>query len=130
MFYDGDCGLCNRSIQFLRQRDRCEVLYFAPIQGETARQCLSADLRTTLSTVIYQRPSPNGQPKILLRSEAVLCALIDTQSSWSWLAICVRCLPCTWRDATYHWIATNRHRFGGKPSCPLPTPREHSHFLP
>jgi predicted DCC family thiol-disulfide oxidoreductase YuxK len=40
VFYDGVCGLCDRSVQFLLARDRERVLHFAPLQGSTAAAVL------------------------------------------------------------------------------------------
>ena len=35
VLYDGTCGLCHRSVQWLSRRDRGQ-LWYAPLQGETA----------------------------------------------------------------------------------------------
>src|SRR4026209_3041846 len=38
VFYDGDCGLCDRFVRWMLRRDRRARRYrFAPLQGETAR---------------------------------------------------------------------------------------------
>jgi len=112
------------------ERDRENILHFAPIQGKTAAQCLEPALRETLSTAIYQRPNEDGGVEILLRSEAVLCALIDIRSHWRWLAYPARWVPRSWRDAIYGWVARNRHRFFAKEACALPTASERARFLP
>ncbi|NBB80928.1 MAG: DUF393 domain-containing protein [Verrucomicrobia bacterium] len=132
LFYDGECGLCSRSVRFLMKRDRADALKYAPIQGETAKIYLSPTLREQLSTVIYYRPCPSdeGNRQRLLRSEAILSALIDTGSAWRWPARIARCLPRSWRDVFYNWVARNRHRFFPKGSCPLPDSAERTKLLP
>jgi predicted DCC family thiol-disulfide oxidoreductase YuxK len=132
LFYDGECGLCSRSVRFLMKRDKKAALKFAPIQGETATRYLSPSLREQLSTVIYYRPSPSGDDgsQRLLRSEAILCALIDTGSAWRWPARVAHWLPRSWRDIAYDWVARNRHRFFPKGSCALPNPGEEKKLLP
>ena len=40
VFYDGDCGLCNRFVLFLLKRDHRKVFRFAPLNGKMARQWL------------------------------------------------------------------------------------------
>ena len=40
VFYDGVCGLCDRTVRFLLRRDRRDRLRFAPLQGEVARKLL------------------------------------------------------------------------------------------
>ena len=37
VLYDGECGLCDRSVQFLLRHDKKGVLTYAPLQGEAAR---------------------------------------------------------------------------------------------
>jgi predicted DCC family thiol-disulfide oxidoreductase YuxK len=112
--------------------DRANALHFAPIQGETAKQYLPPSLREQLSTVIYHRPDSSGlaSGQRLLRSEAILYALIDTGSTWRWTARIARWLPRRWRDVAYNWVARNRHRFFPQGSCALPSPTEQKKLLP
>ncbi len=35
LFFDGVCGLCNRTVDFVLQEDRDRRFLFAPLQGET-----------------------------------------------------------------------------------------------
>ncbi|MFP4157060.1 MAG: thiol-disulfide oxidoreductase DCC family protein [Opitutales bacterium] len=126
LFFDGDCGLCTRSVRFLMRRDRAQRLRFAPLQGETAAALLEPKLRKSLSTVVYHRDSAPW----LTRSDAVLHALIDTRSAWRYLARLALVVPRAWRDWIYDRIAQNRHRFLPKKACPLPTAQERSRILP
>lgn len=132
LFYDGECGLCSRSVRFLLKNDRADALKFAPIQGETAQGYLSPTLREQLSTVIYYRSSQVADEGgyRFLRSEAILYALIDTGSFWQWPAKMARWLPLKWRDAIYDWVARNRHRFFTNGVCALPSGDEPVKLLP
>jgi predicted DCC family thiol-disulfide oxidoreductase YuxK len=114
------------------KRDRTKRLHFAPIQGETAKAYLPAGLREELSTVVYYRadPSDSGGDERVVRSEAILCALIETGSWWRWPARLARWIPRRWRDAMYRWVAGNRHRFFPKGSCPLPAADTREQLLP
>lgn len=40
LFYDGVCGLCDRLVQFVLDRDRAARVTFAPLQGTTAAELL------------------------------------------------------------------------------------------
>lgn len=40
VLYDGVCGLCDRTVQFLAAEDRDRVLHYAPLQGSAAREVL------------------------------------------------------------------------------------------
>ena len=60
------------------RHDRNGQLLYAPLQGTTAEELLAPELRSKLSTVVYQQN--NG--RTYLRSTAVLQILIDTNSIW------------------------------------------------
>ncbi|HKK17068.1 MAG TPA: DUF393 domain-containing protein [Opitutales bacterium] len=126
LFFDGDCGLCSRSVRFLMRRDRFKLLRFAPLQGETAARRLEESLRESLSTVVYQRT--DGET--LLRSDAVLQALIDIRSPLRFLARPAFFIPRSWRDAIYNWIARKRNKLFAKGSCPLPSSHNSEQILP
>ena len=126
LFYDGECGLCSRSVRFLIRRDREGILQFAPLQGETARKVLSEDLRESLSTLVYRRSADDT----LLRSTAVLPVFIDLRSGWRSLARPAQLVPVSWRDAVYKLIARNRHRFFPKNNCPMLDETERKRLLP
>ena len=56
VFYDGECGFCNHTVQWLLARDQREVLYFAPLEGEAASEILSKfSLPPELDSIIYVR---------------------------------------------------------------------------
>lgn len=131
VLYDGLCGLCDRTVQFLLARDRGRVLFFAPLQGETAsavlaRHCLGADL----STMVFVRDAGLPEEEVLLRSDGVLGALLAIGGPWGLLARVARLVPWPLRDAVYRWIAANRYRwFGRLDTCRVPSPEERRRFL-
>lgn len=52
VFFDGDCGLCDRAVRWLWNRTSKEVC-FAPLQGVTAKTHVPVDWRTQpLSTLV------------------------------------------------------------------------------
>lgn len=126
LFFDDDCGLCSRSVHFLMRRDRSGTLFFAPIQGDTAKSRLNAELRESLSTAVYQRL--DGE--VLLRSDAVLQAVIDIGSRWRFLARPALLIPRRWRDGVYNWIAARRKKLFQNGACPLPPTEESERILP
>jgi predicted DCC family thiol-disulfide oxidoreductase YuxK len=130
VFFDGDCGLCSVSVRFLIKCDSHQHLYFAPLQGVTAQAILPQQYCESLRTMVYQRVSVDGQPTLLIRSEAVLQALIDTGSAWRHLAQIARLLPLSLRDWVYDRIADNRKIFFKAAACKLPSRAEHARILP
>ena len=131
LFYDGDCGLCARSVRFFLEIDRHKRLYFAPLQGETAKSYLPTNLRDAqcLSTVVYRCSDSDGKA-LFLRSEAVARALIDVGGQWGLLGRFLRLIPTPLRDWAYNLIAKNRLKFFPNGACDLPTEQVPERLLP
>ncbi|MDB2469159.1 DCC1-like thiol-disulfide oxidoreductase family protein [Alphaproteobacteria bacterium] len=52
VFYDMNCGLCDKTIRFLINRDTENLLIFSPLQGSFAEQHLNPSLTEDLSTYV------------------------------------------------------------------------------
>lgn len=128
VFYDGVCGLCDRSVRFLLQRDRRATLRFAPLQGDTA--CARSDLPAELRSVVFILRPNTPEEQIYFRSDAALRLLDHVGGGWrivSWL----RLIPRPIRDAVYDFIASRRYRWFGKfDACRIPPPEWRARFLP
>lgn len=123
IFFDGVCNLCNYFVDFLIQRDHEKRFLFAPLQGPTAREVLSPEVTSQMSSVIYFR---NGQ--IYRESSAALLILADLGGVWSGVRIFL-VLPESLRDFFYRFVARNRYRiFGQRSTCRLPTADEKARF--
>lgn len=124
VFFDGVCGLCNKTVDFLIQKDTNKVLRYAPLQGYTARRLLSKMYIEDLDSVVYYRDG-----KYLVRSSAVLRLLLDVGGWWKLLSIFL-ILPAFVRDFVYYAIATRRYKwFGKSDTCRLPSKKERELFL-
>lgn len=125
VFFDGVCGLCNRSVDFLLWIDKKRKLRFTPIQGETAQTHLPPDRRDNLDTIIFLC---NG--RLYFRSDAILMILRTLGGFWS-VFVLGYLMPRGIRNWLYDRIASNRYRwFGKKDTCRLPTLQERASFLP
>ena len=126
LFFDGVCGLCSRSVDFVLARDRQELFQFAPLQGETARQLLSpADVNDLNSMVLMIEGHP------FRKSSAAVRVLWRLGFGWQVLGTLAWLVPLPLRNLIYDLIARNRYRlFGKHDSCRMPTPAERSRFLP
>jgi predicted DCC family thiol-disulfide oxidoreductase YuxK len=126
LFFDGVCGLCNRSVDFVLAHERRQQILFAPLQGETAAACLGTKSDDDFSSVQLLE---NGVR--LDRSDAVARLLTLMGGGWSVLGALLRIIPRPIRNLGYRVIASNRFRlFGRKAACRLPTPAERGRFLP
>jgi predicted DCC family thiol-disulfide oxidoreductase YuxK len=130
VFYDGDCGLCHRAVQFLLKRDSGGGAFrFAPLFGETFEREIAEDVRATIPDSLVLR-TREGQ--IFVRSEAVLVAMLRLGGFYRLLAVVARWVPRVVRDFFYDGIARIRHRLFARPpsACPLVPVELRSRFLP
>jgi len=126
VFFDGVCGFCNASVNFLLNRDRNARLTFAPLQEETAREQLLPDDLAGLSSLVILR-----QGKVYRRSAAVVRVLWELGGIWGLLGTLLWLIPRPLRDLGYSFLARNRYRIRGKKeTCRLPRPEERARFLP
>ena len=123
VLFDGVCGMCNASVDFILNRDRDKKFLLSPLQGKFANAQVPEECMD-LNTIIYFR---NG--KILRRSSAVLQILVDLGGPWVvvWPLLLI---PAFLRDLFYRIIANSRHLISKKrATCRLPSPEEKDRFL-
>jgi len=132
VLYDGVCGLCNRSVQFLLKHDKAGRFRFASLQSDFAEKVLGRhgldpkDLDTVHVVENYDQPGE----RVLQRSDAVLRAARELGGLWGASASVARIVPRPLRDMIYRYVATNRYRMFGKyDACMLPDPNQRSRFL-
>ena len=133
LLYDGTCGLCAKSVQFILQREhRDKSLRFAPLQGETAAEMLRAHPEFGgVDSVILVEQGDDGSQQVSVRSDAVIKVLHYVGGVWSALGSIARVVPRFLRDAAYNFVARTRYRvFGRDTACLLPTPEQRKRFLP
>lgn len=130
ILFDGVCGLCNHTIDFIFQHDHAGVFRFAPLQGETAaalaRQdpALSRDLADLSTLIVIDH---RGRHR---RSSAVVRILIRLGTGWKILGGLLWLIPRPLRNLGYRLVSRYRYRlFGKKETCRLPTPEERARFL-
>ena len=124
VFYDGQCGLCNRLVNLLLVLDHKKRLKFAPLQGQTAKTKLPKELLADLKTMALLK---NG--RVYTNSDAAFEVMKTIGGIFSLLYI-FKFIPRFIRDAVYDFISKNRIRwFGQSESCRMPTKEERTLFL-
>ena len=142
VLYDGECNLCNWSVDFVMRNDAAEVFVFAPQQSLAAVEALHrAGHQPPPSTAAGREPPPRGggDASVLLlaadgqlhqRSAAALRVGLALDWPWPVLAALAMLVPAPVRNAVYDWVGRNRYRwFGRAPSCRVPTAAERRRFL-
>lgn len=126
VFFDGVCGFCNASVDFVLRHEPAGRLVFAPLQGVTAEQLLTPTDREQLHSLVLWTPS-----RTFRKTGAVVRILWTIGGVWSLLGTLLWCVPSPLRDIVYTLVARNRYRLAGKKeTCRMPTPEERQRFLP
>jgi len=131
VLYDGDCGLCHRTVQWILAADPRGLFHFAPLQGATAAalRIRHPGLPGDLDTVLYVDRS-TGAERVFVRSEAIfrVCDRLGRRPAWLGAA---RRLPRWLTDLAYRAVARSRHHLSRTLApCPLPPPEARARFLP
>jgi len=127
VLYDGTCGLCHRSVQWIVRHERDHELRFAPLQGPTAAELRARfpEMPDTLESVVLVA---GGRTR--MRSKAFLYISRHLRAPWRW-AYAVRWLPGFLLDLGYRVIARIRYRVWGRADvCDVPAPDHRARFLP
>ncbi len=130
LLYDGECGFCAGSVQFMLARESAaaaERLAFAPLQGPFGAGIRERfpELEGVDSVVWYD---PTG-PSVRVRSSAALAAATHLGGVWAALAMLGRLVPRALLDAMYDMFARRRFELAA-PACLLPTADQRARFLP
>ena len=123
LFFDGECGFCDRSIRFAMSHDRQQRLHVATLSGETARKALApfrAVLHDVDSTVLYWPASTARAAAVQIHSDAALSVLRLLGGVWGVLGVMGLLVPRWIRDTVYKAIAKRRLVwFGRVDACQL-----------
>lgn len=131
LLFDGGCALCHRTVRFLLRADRRGALRFAPLDGETAAALAVRWPQIGDADSVVLVSSPEGEPRVALRSAAVIGALRLAGGPWRLAASLLALVPRPLRDVAYDFVARRRQRwFGRYPSCPPPPAAWRDRFLP
>jgi len=130
LLYDGLCGFCDGTVQFILEHDRRGALRFATLQGDFARGVIERhpELAGVDSLVLVERGT-SGEERIYVRSEGALQVATYLGGAWT-LARGLRIVPRFLRDLVYDGFARVRYRvFGRYDACPIPSAEQRARFI-
>jgi len=122
IFYDGDCGLCHKSVQRVLELDREAYFSFAPLQSELAEKVLAECGKEVQLDTIFVVENTEASSK----SNAVI-KILEVTPYW-FLGKVLKLIPRVIRDAGYDLIARKRHKFPSS-ECRILTEAERARFL-
>lgn len=126
VLFDGECNLCNSSVQFIIKRDQQKQFRFASLQGKKGQQVLRQ----------FHLPADSFNSFLLLdgdtlytKSTGALRMLRALGGGWQLLYAFI-IVPKFIRDGVYNWVSRNRYKwFGKRNECMIPTPELRERFL-
>ena len=124
ILFDGECGLCNRTVRLLMRWDNWGRLRYAPLQGFEAQKFLrlhGLPTREFSSLVLVRDWEHRERTDYALRTDAVIVALRACGGLGTTVGNLLRLIPRPLRDGGYRLIARWLYRvFGPWRACPLP----------
>jgi predicted DCC family thiol-disulfide oxidoreductase YuxK len=126
ILFDGQCNLCNKSVQFILKHERNQELQFVSLQSEQGTKILSDQgyPENYTESVLFLKNN-----KLYKESKAALKISAYLKFPWNALRV-FYIVPTFLRNWVYRYIAKNRlHWFGKTDSCWVMTPEYKSRFL-
>ncbi|MEG0473520.1 MAG: thiol-disulfide oxidoreductase DCC family protein [Solibacillus sp.] len=125
VLFDGECNVCDASVQFILKRDAQGYFQFASLQSDIGQSLLKQYNvpPATDSLVLID------QGKAYTQSTAALKIAKNLDGLWKWCYGAIL-MPQVIRDRAYKILANNRYKwFGKKEMCFLPTNEQRERFL-
>jgi len=127
LLYDGSCGVCSRTVQWILGHEQSKDLRFAPLDSDVGGHLRAlAHVPLDVDSLLWIEMK-NGKVHAELRSSAALRVAEYVGGGWRLLKI-LRLVPRVLRDLGYRAFAAVRHNVAAK-SCLVPTPQERQRFL-
>lgn len=124
VFYDGDCGFCNQSVQFILNHEKNSDIHFCALQSDSAVSFFKERNlpKPDLSTFYFW----NGK-KLYQKSNGAVLLTKHFRFPWSCLLV-FWIVPAFIRNAVYDFIAKNRHRIKAG-FCVIPSEEQRKRFI-
>ena len=119
VLFDGECNLCESSLQFLIKHNHSGNLSFATLQSAKESEVLK---HAGLPVSEYDSLLLWEDNKLYSYSTAVLKISKHLDFPWNMIRMLLF-VPATIRDPIYRFLAKRRYKWFGKKSlCTIPTP--------
>ncbi len=131
LLYDGTCGFCHATVQFVLRRDQKKSLRFASLGGEYGRSVIDARPELAgVDSIVWVEPVADAHPaRVLTRSAAALRIGGYLGGAWK-LTLVFTVVPRPIRNWVYDLVARHRHRLmGSAERCFVPPPDARDRFL-
>lgn len=125
LVYDGSCGFCSRSVQFILRHEGRHDLLFVPRDSELGIRLRRAYAVESIQSMLWIESG-----RVLTEAGAAIAAA-NYLGGWpSRLAALASLCPSFILNTLYRLIARNRHRLSSKKaSCALLAPEQRNRFV-
>lgn len=123
VFYDGDCGFCNRTVSYVLRNDQTKEIFFLKLQSEQSKQLFRQNKwsQPNLSTFYFFE---NGN----LHEKSTGAFAVMRYFPWYKRGVRIfRLLPTKLTDWVYDFIAKRRSKIF-KDYCIVPSKEELARF--
>ncbi len=125
LVYDGECGFCNRSVQFILRHEQRRDLLFVPRGSELGRRLRHSYGMDAVESMLWIEDD-----QVFAQSGSVIKTAEYLGGSWSQLARIASLCPSVLLNFAYKVIARSRRRLmRGSANCVVPTAEQRSRFL-
>jgi predicted DCC family thiol-disulfide oxidoreductase YuxK len=127
IYFDGECNVCNRFVQYVIRHDPDELFRFASLQSDYARSRGFEIPKTSDGSLETMLVEWDG--RVYRYSEGVL-RVFQHLRGLNKLMVVFWIIPRALRDALYRWVARHRYFIFGKAEhCMVPTEEMEERFL-
>lgn len=127
LFYDGDCSLCNKTVQFIlnHEAETSYPILFCSLQSKYAKQTLDKYHYNfnQLTTLVLLKDET-----VYYKSTAALYITNFLKAPYKWLVV-LKIIPLFIRDSVYNYIAKNRKKLVKTSFCYIPTSQLKNRFI-
>lgn len=125
LLFDGECGFCNKSVQFFLKHEKNKTMHFAPLQskiGEDVRNYFEIDKKID-SVILIKDYSA------YIKSCAALRLTLYMKGLWPLMAVFL-IIPPFLRNMVYDSVSKRRMKIAGRvESCSLIPVEDKPRFL-
>lgn len=124
VYYDGDCGYCNRVVMWLIHHNIPTRFQFAQLEGQYGENLIKAqpELKNIDTIVVVDKS------QVFTKTDAII-HLLNQIKKYKIFALLLKIVPRFLRNLGYDSFAKIRHRIQFKQACKLPTKEERQYFL-
>lgn len=105
IIYDGDCGLCSETLQWILVKDKKDVFRYTTMNSSVALQLLK---QFNLSQNLLNSIIVINRQNYYLKSNAIIVLLLNLDWKYQILAFVIKLIPQFISNALYDFIAKHR----------------------